>query len=322
VPSPSNLLALRPVAALHHLSRGSEACPLSLRDLARALARRPAPLPVVAAPLLAIARGALVAASEADAVVGLFCAGAAAPEPWFEAVAEAAHELSARRPFFVSAVVRVEDGEASPAQGRAFAYRFVEAGITHLAVDVTALPISRRAQAVALTAGFAAEREVAVDCVLPPDLASRNDPLEARAFIEEFEGWGVRADLVSLRVSAPVDRAAASSQLEALAAVGREAGDRPVMRRGPLSPPLLAALRGSGLCACEDGGAALSACMRALPGELRRAAAEDGRGTLAIPPALAERLEALAYGEVSSFIESAGAAGTATAALSALMAGP
>ena len=305
MPAPPSLLALRPVAAVHHLPRESEACPLSLRDLLGALEGANAPLPIVVAPLVAIARGALVAAREADAVVGLSAPGAP-PEAWFEAVVQAAHELAPRQPFFVSAVVRVEEGEDGGARAMAEAHRLVEAGVTHLAVDVTGLPLVRRAQAAAQTASFAAEREVAVDCLLPSEEVHALVPAEAAAFLEEFEGWGVRADLVSVRLPAAHGEAA-EAQLAALAALGRELGDRPVVRRGPLTPELSARLRASPLLACEDGGLALSACLRALPPELAEAARESRRGLLPLPEPLAERLEALAYGEVASLIESAGA---------------
>jgi hypothetical protein len=318
--APPDLLALRPVATVHHLPRNSEACPLSLRDLVRALARTPASIPVIAAPLVAVARGALVAASQANAVVGLMPAGAPV-ELWFEAVAQAAHELAPRRPFFVSSVVRVDEGDPGGSMALADAYRLVEAGVTHLAVDVTALPLARRAQAAAQTASFAAERELAVDCVLPSDPECPLVAAEACAFVEEFEGWGVRADLVSVWMPAPEDAAQAASQLAALAEVGREVGDRPVVRRGPCSAALVSRLRGSGLRACEDGGMTLASCLKALPAELREPPGAGRRALWRIPERLAERLEALAYEDVAALIDSAGAGGTAEAARAALAPG-
>jgi len=312
-----SLLALRPVAAVHHLGARSEACPLSLRDLLRALAPHGRTLPLVAAPIPAVARAALVAAREAGAVVGLALAPGMAPEPWFAAIARAADELAPRLPFFVSGEVRVEGGEAGLERGRAAAHRLVEAGVTHLAVDVSAVALARRAQAAAQVSGPAAEREIAVDCVLPPS-EDGLDADDAAAFVEEFEGWGVRADVVSARVPA-ADGEAARRQVALLDALAAALGGRPLLRRGPLAPGLADRMRASAVRCCEDGGAALAAGLRALPPELRQArAAQPGRGEMMLPQDVSERLEAFAYGEVAALLERLGSAGSAGEAAVAL----
>ena len=50
------VLAFRPATALHRLRRGSQACPLALRDAVGALVAEPAILPLVLAPSASIAR--------------------------------------------------------------------------------------------------------------------------------------------------------------------------------------------------------------------------------------------------------------------------
>ena len=306
-----DLLALRPVNALHALRRAGadgEACPLSLAGIARALGGSRGALPVVAAPLPAIARAALVAAREARAVVGLAPLPGAAPEPWFAAVARAADELAPRLPFFVSAEVSATDGAGALERAGAAGHRLVEAGATHLAVDVSALPLAHRGHAAAAAAAPAVERELAVECVLPAHCAA--DPDGAAAFLEEFEGWGARAELLGLRLPAARDEGQARWQAMALDAVEAACAGRPVVRRGALGGPELPHLVARGLRLCADGGRVLAAGLRALP--------PGPRGQLELPPELAARVEALAYAEAASLIERLGASGTAAALLAGL----
>ncbi|HTP25648.1 MAG TPA: hypothetical protein VMK12_08320 [Anaeromyxobacteraceae bacterium] len=278
-----------------------------MRDILRA-PRQEAPLPVIVAPLCAVARGALVAAQQAGAVVGLALPSGSAPEAWFEAVATAADELAPRLPFFLSARVRVEGNDQGLVRARAVAHRLVEAGITHLAVDVTDVPLAKRAQAVGQVADLAAERELAVDCVIPTDCAG--NPEAAAAFLEEFEGWGIRADMVSARLQASATSMEAREQLASLAALSKALDNRPVLRRGPLSAAFLSLLPGE-MVACEDGGMAIAAGLRALPASLRGRDGHGRREPFALPDELAERVEAFAYGEVASFIEKLGSVGSA-----------
>jgi hypothetical protein len=308
-----DLLALRPVNALHALRRAGadrEACPLSLTWIARSLAASRATLPIACAPIPAVARAVLVAAHEAGAVVGLSPLPGAAPEAWFASVARAADELAPRLPIFLSAEVSVGEAVEDLPRACAAAHRLVEAGITHLAIDVTQVPLARRSQAAAEVAVPAAERELAVDCVLPADCG--RDPEVAAAFLEEFEGWGARADLVSLRLAAAGSAAEARRQGAALDAVAAACAGRPVVRRGPLAGRTLSALRGAALRLSADGGRTLAAGLRGLP-RGPRAAGRGSRGVVELSAATAARVEALAYAEAASLIERLGAAGTARA---------
>jgi hypothetical protein len=298
-----SLLALRPVGAVHRLPSGSEACPLSLREIVGALPRR-VTVPIVAAPLAPVARAALVAAREAGAVVGLALAPGLAAEPWFAAVTSAADEVAPGLPFFLSAEVRVEDGDAAIERARVVAHGLVEAGLTHVAIDVSEVALQRRAQAAAHVAGFAGERELAVECVLPSGVAH---PDAAAAYVEEFEGWGLRADVLGVRQAAPQGELEIRAQLGGLAALSTALGGRALLRRGPLPEGLARRLRGTAVTACEDGGAALAAGLRALPPELRaRPPGEGRRGPVTLPDAVADRLEALAYAEVAALLERLG----------------
>jgi hypothetical protein len=314
-----SLLALRPVSTVHRLEPRSEACPLSLRHLAGALATAGMTMPVFAAPFPAIARAALVAAKGARAVVGLSLPARVEPEPWFAVVARAADELAPRVPFFVSGEVTLE-GDAGIESGFAASHRLLEAGVTHLAVDVSAVSLPRRAEAAARIAGLAAEREIAVDCALPASDGAP-DVDEAIAYLEEFEGFGVRADVVSVRCRAPADAAAAGTEARALAALGA-AIVRPILRRGLLPDAAVAAVRSARLCAVEDGGRALAAGARAARSDAAaRAAAGEGDGKAGpLSPEAANRVEALAYAEASALLEALGAAGSAPLAEAALTA--
>ena len=311
-----SLLALRPVSTVHRLEARSEACPLSLRHLAGALAAAGVTMPIFAAPFPAVARAALVAAKEARAVVGLSLPARVEPEPWFAVVARAADELAPRLPFFVSGEVTLE-GDAGIESGFAASHRLLEAGVTHLAVDVSAVSLPRRAEAAARLAGLAAEREIAVDCALPAT-DGPPDVDEAIAYLEEFEGFGVRADVVSVRCRAPRDAAAAEAEARALAALGA-ALVRPILRRGLLPDASLAAVRSARLCAVEDGGRALAAGARAARNDGARAAPAEGDGR-ALSPEAVNRFEALAYAEASALLEALGASGSAAIAEAALTA--
>ncbi|MFL5272511.1 MAG: hypothetical protein ACJ79E_10655, partial [Anaeromyxobacteraceae bacterium] len=192
-------------------------------------------------------------------------------------------------------------------------------GVTHLAVDVSAVSLPRRAEAAARLAGVAAEREIAVDCALPATdaLPSVDDAI---AYVEEFEGFGVRADIVSVRCRPPADAASALAEARALGALAAALG-RPVLRRGPLPDVAIPALRASGVCAVEDGGRALAAGARAARNDAAaRAAAGQADGKAGpLSPEAVNRVEALAYAEASALLDALGASGSAAIAEAALI---
>lgn len=316
---PSPILAFRPASVVGRLGPRSEACPLSTRELLGPAVELGLVLPLVRAPLAAVARAALVAARELDAVLGLGLPPGAPPEPWFAAVAKAADEVAAGLPIFLCGEVAVE-GEGGTQVERAAqeAWRLVGAGITHLAVDVAAIAPVERARVVCEVARPAAEHGVCVDVVVPLADGAKAGPRAAAVF-EELARRGAPADLASVRCLPPADDEEARLQAAALARICQALSGAPVLRRGATTPALLERLRGSPVRACEDGGAAAARALALIPLELVPAPA-DGQETRASPleraaaelsEEAAERLEARAYVDAHEFLERVGASGSA-----------
>jgi hypothetical protein len=304
------LLAFRPVAAVHRLPRHSQACPLSLRDVLRALPER-RPLPIFRVPLPALARAVLLAARQARSAVGLAPAPGQPPEPWFDAVARAADELAPRLPLFLSGEVAVGRGEGALERARGLAHRLVEAGLTHLAVDVSLVAAADRARAAAEVTASAVEREVAVECRCPQGDGGP-DPEEAAAFLDELHGWGLSPDAIGVRCPAPEGVEETRAQAKRLAAVAAALGRTRLVRRGPATSLLLRICGPAGVTAVDDGGRVMEAGLSALTPREREDLArriEEGRPT-GIPEAAAARLEGLAFAEAGAVLEALGAQGT------------
>lgn len=315
---PSPILAFRPGTVTARLPRRNEACPLSLRDVLRALPPGGGVLPIVRAPIAGVARGALVAAREARSALGLALPPGVPPEPWFAAVVEAADAVAAGLPLVLSGEVRV-DGAGDEAVDRAVheAWRLVEAGLTHLSVDLAPVPARGRPAAFAQVARGAAERGLGVELLLPDDGA-------AGPLVAALAGHGVLPDAVGVRGAAPADGAAALAHAARLAAVAAELEGLAVVRRGATTAELARALAGGPVRACEDGGAAATAALSVLPWELLERPGDEGR-TSPLERAAAEldaegadRLEARAWAEVRDLVEALGAAGSADAIADAL----
>ncbi len=314
----SRILAFRPATVVARLDRHSEACALSTRDLLEPAAEVGAVLPVVQAPIAAVARGALVAAKEARSALGLALPSGVPPGPWFAAVTRAADEIAAGLPIFLSAEVAVAGGGAVEVERAvAEAWRLVDAGITHLAVDVAAVAAGDRGRVAGDVAEAAAERGACIDVVV--QLAeSAAAVARAEVVFENLARRGIAADLASVRCPAPVDEGDARRQGAALARVCRVIGGVPLMRRGPVTPRLLALLRRSPVIVCEDGGAVAARAVALVPGAsasrqdpgtrespLERAAAGLSEGQSA-------RLESRAYVDALEIIEALGSRDSAT----------
>ncbi|MFO0581144.1 MAG: hypothetical protein U0229_02625 [Anaeromyxobacter sp.] len=162
------ILAFRPARVAERLGRRSEACPLATAELLGPAGGLGVPLPLVRASVPAVARGALVAAKELGAPLGLALrAGAPAPARWFDAVAEAADEIAAGLPIFLAGEVSPAGGDAAALErALAEAWALVDAGVTHLAVDVSAVPPEARAATLAALANPALERGIALDVIV------------------------------------------------------------------------------------------------------------------------------------------------------------
>lgn len=304
------LLRHRPVNAVHCLDPGSEACPLSLRLLVRSPALARCRLPIVIAPIGPIAKGALLAAREARAVIGFSPGPGTATRRWFAMLARAAEEVAPRSPFFVSADLEIEASDQGVERSVELVHELIGAGVTHIGVDASAVPTERRAQVVRQVASAIADHEIAVDCIVPTRDGNFDEEYVA-SFVEEFEGWGIRADLLSGRFPAPESQREAAGQIERLYSLSVIGGDRPIVRRGPLSSHVVERLGGSHVRVFEDGARALAAGLRAIPSEIRSSSRTAGRGAIELPLGVEEKAEALAYGEVASLLERTGATGSA-----------
>jgi hypothetical protein len=316
----SPILAYRPATVVARLDPRSGACPLSTRDLLAATAGLRAVLPVVRAPLAAIARGVLVAAKELQACVGLALPPGAAPEAWVAAVARTADEIAVGLPIFLCGEVKVEgEGATQLEAGVGEAWRLVRAGITHLAVDAAAVEPGERGRVVGEIAAAAVEHGVCVDVVVPlADGAQAGR--RAAAIADELARQGGQVDLASVRCLPPADEGEARLQVGALARICQALGGVPVMRRGAVTPALLDLLPGSPVKACEDGGAVAARALALLPDSARapaeaRVTREDPleRAAAALAPDVAERLEARAYVDALDLLERLGARGSAPA---------
>jgi hypothetical protein len=320
----SRILAFRPASVVNRLDPRSGACPLSTRELLAPAVERGLLLPLVRAPVALVARAALLAAKELHAALGLALPAGVAAEPWFEAVTREADEVAAGVPLFLAGEVVLE-GEGVTQVERAVetAWRLVAAGMTHLAVDASAVAPGERARIVAEVAAAAVERGLCLELVVPLADGARAGS-RAAAVLEALARRGAAPDLASLRCRAPADADEARLQAAALARLSQALGGVPVMRRGPVTPALLDVLRGSPVKACDDGGAVAAGALAALsagpaPSSGARAGASAlERAVAALPREGAERLEARAYFDALELLERLGATGGADVVAAAL----
>jgi hypothetical protein len=328
------VLAFRPARVVERLGPRSAACPLSTKDLLRAAAALRLPLPLVRAPTPGVARAALVAAKQAQSLLGLALPAGGNPEAWFAAVTQAADEVAAGLPIFLAGEVVVAGRRDSEVEA-AFraAWRLADAGLTHLTVDLTAVPAESRAEVLERVSAPAVERGLGLDCVVAAGGAADAAPIFA-ALSRRDAG----PDLASLRCDAPEGAGGARAQVKELLALCAALAGTPVLRRGPVTAELLASLKGAPVAGCEDGGAAAEAAMAVLPLEPLTEATTAPRQAdpgqpwwedpaeppprvrspeelVAAEARLSEgrrsRLEARAYLEVLDFLERLGAAGSA-----------
>ena len=290
-------LAFRPPTVLKRLRRGSRACPLALRDVAGGLVSEDAVIPVVLAPSVAVARAALLAAKAAGSVLGLEAPAGEPPERWFDAVTAVADELAPGLPLLLGATVVLQPGGVAAARALRLAHRLVEAGITHLVLDVDALEPDRRADEVARAAEPALERGLGVECLLPGPAAGLPGVDGALSLLSELASLGASPELAGVRCPVPRDEVEAAGQARALEALADASAGAAICRRGSGAGRLLRRVRRGALRACDDG------------------AAVAAQAALEPDP---ERAEARAYGEVGALVDatrSAGSARTLSAAL-------
>jgi hypothetical protein len=315
----SPVLAFRPARVVERLEARSAACPLSSKELLAAAAALRLTLPLVRAPTSGVARAALVAAKQAQSVLGLSMPPGLAPEAWFAAVTSAADELAAGLPIFLVGEVVVEGRrEAEVEAAFKAAWRLADAGLTHLTVDLSAVPEEARVEVLERVSAPAIERGLGLDCIVPA-----GEEAAARPMFAELARRDAAPDMASLRCEAPEGPAEARAQVKDLLTLCASLAGTPVLRRGPVTADLLGSLKGSPVAGCEDGGAAAAAAVLMIPYAPRPP--DLGRGTGALEKAEAElseaglaRLETQAYLEVLDFLERLGAAGSAPRLVRAL----
>jgi hypothetical protein len=308
----SPVLAFRPARVVERLEPRSAACPLSSKDLVRAAAELRLTLPLVRAPTAGVARAALVAAKQLQSVLGLALPAGSPAAPWFEAVAKAADEVAAGLPLFLAGEVRVagrRDAEVELAFREA--WTLADAGLTHLTVDLGAVPAEARAEVLARVAAPALEGGLGLDCVV-----ARGGALEAGLLFGDLARAASLPDLASLPFEAPTTLEGVQAQVRELLALCAALSGTPVLRRGPVTAELLQSLAGSPVAGCEDGGAAAEVALLALdllagPASERSRQAPLARAEAALGGGALARLEARAYGEVLDFLERLGTTGSA-----------
>jgi hypothetical protein len=280
-------------------------------------------LPLVQAPIAAVARGALVAAKELGAVLGLALPPGTPARAWFDGVAAAADEVAAGLPIFLSADVVVEgEGATQVEEAARRGWELVDAGLTHLAVDVGAISVAERGRIAGEVAQAGFERGLGVEVVVP--LGEGQAASRAAALFEELADHGQTPELAGIRCPAPRDDEEARLQAVALARLSQAIAGVPVMRRGPVSPRLLELLRASPVKGCEDGGAAAARALGLVPppaeggvdAASRESPLERAAGTLSSEET--DRLEARAYVETVDLLERLGGRGGAARIVRAL----
>lgn len=308
----SRILAYRPASVVNRLPPRSDACPLSLRDLVAAAPQ--VRLPSLEAGSPEVVRAVLVAAKVLHSTVGLSLPRGVEPERWFGAVGTIADEMAAALPIFLSAEVALEDEGALAVEGATRAvWRLVETGLTHVVVDAGALAAEERGRVLAEVAAPLLERglgfDVAVRVAGEPGAGRR-----ALSLVEDLQRRGAAPDVLSVAFPAPADAEGARSQLGVLDRLSA-ALRLPVLRRGPVSPALLAFVRSSELRGCADGGlAARASGIEDAEGDGDgRRARWQARAAAMLGAEEAERLEARAFVEAAEFIEALGAAQSAVA---------
>ncbi len=316
-------LAFRPATVVGRLPHRSGACPLSLRELLAAAGDAGLVLPLVRAPIAAVARGALVAAKELNAVVGLALPEGVPSRPWFDAVTCAADEIAAGLPFFLAGDVVVEgEGGTQIERAVADAWRLVDDGLTHLAIDVGAVAAGERGRVAGEVARAGLDRGLSVEIVVPLGEGAQAGA-RAAALFEDMARAGAAPDLAGVRCPAPADEGEARVQAAALARLSQALEGVPLMRHGPVTPRLLELLRASPVKACDDGGAAAARAVGLIPVELVE---DDGasraspleRAAAELSADASDRLEARAYVDVLDLVERLGGRGGAAEVVRAL----
>lgn len=335
------VLALRPTNAVSKLGSKSRLPLLNPRDLVRALEADPVSLLCVQVPALEEIPGLLRAARDQDAAIGFACAHPFpkrnTPTFFFDAVRAAGDEIEHKRPFFLQAgPVRVTTLEQKTLEmAAAEVFKFVDAGFSLISLDTSALGPEDSVRIAAGLSKMAVERELSIEIAAPLEAGSRPTPEMLRQHLEALAKKGLEPKFIRLKSTAilPLDAQEAEGDFAALRELQTVASERGAFlsieeRGSPLK--LLSSWTAAGVKKVDVGQPfarpVLSALARERQDELRAKAEEAGIGLAeaigrtdaplaALDAEAKEKVEALAYGEAYSVLESFGAAGSGTKAM-------
>jgi hypothetical protein len=192
----------------------------------------------------------------------------------------------------------------------------VDAGVTQVAIDASAVAPEARARVLAELGEPTLERGIALDVVVDLGAASQR-AARAVPVLDELRRAGVVPAVVSVRCPAAPDADAARAQAGALGRIAAAVGGIPIMRRGPVGEEILAAVALGPVRLVDDGGAAEARAEAALPaglapgGPARRGQSALDRAASSLDAEGVDRLEVRAYLETTVLLERLGLPGAA-----------
>lgn len=261
---------------------------------------------------------------------------------FFEAVRAAADEVRHCRPVFLQAgPVRVTSADAKFIQELSTElYRYIDAGFSLLSLDGSGLPRADDARVCAELAQVAAERELAIEVTAPKMADGRPSTRGLRTYLEDLRKKKIEPRFVRLRSSVFMPDALPGQHPEAdlagveeFAAVAAEFDVWLTIDDRGSPSRTLNGWAAEGVRKVDAGEPFAAWAVSALPPERReelRAQARKSPGGLAevmgrsedllagLKEAARDRIEALAYGEVSEVLQGLGLVGSATRAMGAL----
>lgn len=335
------VLALRPTNAAARLGALSSLPVLNPRDLLAAREGAAGALVCVAAPVPGLIAALLRAARTEDALIGFSLpvrpGNREAPARFFETVRAAADETGHRKPVFLQAgPLRVTQTDRRTLdQLSSEVHRFVDAGFTLVSLDLSSLETEAAAAAAAELCRAAQERELSIE-LAPPVLPLTRDAIAD--YLDLQVELGVRPNLLRLRSSAVRPEPAPGSPepepdfelLRELGALAAEHGAKLCIEDRGTPRRLLSTWTAAGVHKLDLGEVFARLVLDALPPDLRagleKRTASSG---VALPELLAqlddplatvpaserERVEARAFGELSSLLSAVGASGAAREAM-------
>lgn len=196
------VLSLRPTNVAMRLGQESRLPVLNPRDLLAAIEGEAQALLCIPCYVPSLGAGALKAARDQDAIIGVACphplADRDSPGRFVDALRDGAEEVRHRKPLFLQAgpLRLLHDDERAREQLGSAAFRFVDAGFTLLSIDASKLSAHDAARAYREIAQPAIERELSIEVAAPQDEAGRVSGESLRALLEALSESGVLPQFV------------------------------------------------------------------------------------------------------------------------------